>query len=84
MTDKEKAELMEMESSNDFVLEGFTWDEILTLRMLVTDRIESRFRNAQKAASENNLPILSSVTHEIEKLNVLMGKLKQEVWDEEG
>lgn len=54
-------------------------DEVLSVRMLVNDRIEERFRYAVKVASEMSVKGLLSVTQEILRLDGLRQKLDGEL-----
>lgn len=55
----------------------FTPEEETLLRMMTRDRIENRFRMAQKAACEMDLKTLRSVTDELCRLDDLAVKLTE-------
>ena len=61
---------------DEYVLDGFTREEIILLRQLVTDRIEARFAYAAKMADGMDLIGLSNTTKQLEELSVLKEKLK--------
>ena len=54
-------------------------DDVLSVRMLVNDRIEERFRYAVKVASEMSVRGLIAVTQEIARLDGLRQKLDGEL-----
>ena len=53
-----------------------TRDDIVSIRMLVGDRIEERFRYAVKMASEMSVKGLAAVTQEIVRLDGLRQRLE--------
>lgn len=67
---------------NEYEMVGFSYMEIVMLRQLVTDRIENRFAYAVRAAQSMDSKALASVTDEINRLEVLKGKLMEEVWND--
>ena len=54
-------------------------DDVLSIRMLVGDRIEERFRYAVKMASEMSVKGLAAVTQEIIRLDGLRQRLDGEL-----
>ena len=54
-------------------------DDVLSIRMLVGDRIEERFRYAVKMASEMSVKGLAAVTQEILRLDGLRQRLDGEL-----
>ena len=54
-------------------------DDVLSVRMLVNDRIEERFRYAVKVASEMSVRGLIAVTQEIVRLEGLRQRLDGEL-----
>ena len=67
---------------NEYEMVGFSYMEIVMLRQLVTDRIENRFAYAVRAAQSMDSKALASVTDEINRLEILKGKLMEEVWND--
>lgn len=55
----------------------FSHDELSLMKRLITDRVEDRFRFAQKMASEMDLQGLSDVTDELIRLDELSLKLRE-------
>ena len=55
-----------------------TKTEVLLLRQLITDRMENRFRTAEKASAEMNLKTLRGCADEIDRLEGLKEKLKDD------
>lgn len=55
----------------------FSHDELSLMKRLITDRVEERFRYAQKMASEMDLQGLSDVTDELIRLDDLILKLRE-------
>jgi len=52
-----------------------TQKEVVLVRQLITDRVENRFRTAEKAASDMDNGVLSGCVDEIERLDALEEKL---------
>lgn len=67
---------------NEYEMVGFSYMEIVMLRQLVTDRIENRFAYAVRAAQGMDSKALTSVSDEINRLEILKGKLMEEVWND--
>ena len=65
---KELDEMLEAE-------QPFSHEELSLMKRLVTDRVEDRFRFAQKMASQMDLQGLSDVTDELIRLDELSLKL---------
>ena len=55
-----------------------TKTEVLLLRQLITDRVENRFRTAEKAAADMDRKTLRGCVDEIEELEALREKVKNE------
>ena len=56
-----------------------TREDVVSIRMLVNDRIEDRFRYAVKMASEMSVKGLAAVTQEILRLDGLRKRLEGEL-----
>ena len=54
----------------------FTTEEVLLIRQLISDRIENRFRMAEKASAEMNLKTLKGCTDEIGRLESLKERMR--------
>jgi hypothetical protein len=67
---KELDEMLEAE-------QPFSHEELSLMKRLITDRVEDRFRFAQKMASQMDLQGLSDVTDELIRLDELSLKLKE-------
>ena len=67
---KELDEMLEAE-------QPFSHEELSLMKRLITDRVEDRFRFAQKMASQMDLQGLSDVTDELIRLDELSLKLRE-------
>ena len=82
ITKAEAESLFAEEYEDTYDMEGFTYQEIVTMRQLVNDRIENRFVYAAKAAQGMDAKMLTAVTDEINRLKVLQSKLMEETQHE--
>lgn len=70
ISDQEVQKMLEAE-------QPFSHEELSLMKRLITDRVEDRFRFAQKMASQMDLQGLSDVTDELIRLDELSLKLRE-------